>query len=383
MQEMSGRERLLAALRFQATDRMPWSPLIDDYFLTSLPKQGYAMELVEAMRYIGIDILERHVPAVKTIYQNGVVYKEEMHGMIKHCTFETPVGTLLETRPTGISNYVVSKHFATSIEDLRIYQYIAENTDYKVDDAAFKARDAIIGADGIATPSGPMSPIQELLQFGCGVENTVYFMEDHPDEMKTLMQVMHERNLRHYTELAKSSAKVIFDYEDTSTTVMSIRQFIHFSVPAIEDYSKIIRDSGKLFITHMCGKLSGFIQQIGRLNVHGVDSVCPPTTGDLQPWTARDAWGRSKVIIGGIEPPSLVFMNTRQTLDTIEKIILTMKDKTGFVLSTGDAVPHGTPIRNMIAITKYIQKLGSMSISSAPDRHKLHAVLQETIKESE
>jgi len=379
MGEMSGRERLLSALRFQPTDIMPWSPLIDDYFITSLPKQGYTMELIEAMRFIGIDILERHVPAVREIYKNGVIYREEMYGTNKHRIFETPVGMILETRPTGISSFAVSKHFIESMEDLKVYQYIAENTYYEVDDSTYQARDAFIGVDGLATPTGPMSPIQELLQFGCGIENTVYYMEDHPNEMKTIMQILHERNLRHYSELAKSSAEVIFDYEDTSTTVMSRKQFVNFSVPAVEEYSKIIRESGKLFFTHMCGKLSGLIDQISSMKVHGIDSVCPPTTGDLQPWTAREAWGKSKVILGGIEPPSLVFMNTHQTLETVERIVLQMEDKAGFVLSTGDAVPHGTPINNLIAITKYIKKLGAEALEPNPDKNKVRAALHETL----
>ena len=72
-------------------------------------------------------------------------------------------------------------------------------------------------------------------------------------------------------------------------------------------------------------------------------------------------------------------MNTHQTLETVERIVLQMEDKAGFVLSTGDAVPHGTPINNLIAITKYIKKLGAEALEPNPDKNKVRAALHETL----
>ncbi len=35
--DMTSRERILAACRMQEVDRVPWSPLLDGYFLSGLP----------------------------------------------------------------------------------------------------------------------------------------------------------------------------------------------------------------------------------------------------------------------------------------------------------------------------------------------------------
>ncbi|MBQ8952571.1 MAG: hypothetical protein IJ048_00515 [Clostridia bacterium] len=64
---MTKRERITAALRRQEVDRLPWSPLIDDYFVRSLPEQGLHMDLLEVLRYLRCDIMERHVPALRLI----------------------------------------------------------------------------------------------------------------------------------------------------------------------------------------------------------------------------------------------------------------------------------------------------------------------------
>ena len=106
-----------------------------------------------------------------------------------------------------------------------------------------------------------------------------------------------------------------------------------------------------------------------------MDSVCPPTTGDLYPWDAREAFG-NKVIIGGIEPPSLARMTAEETLRYVIEIIRKVKNKSGFILSTGDAVPYGTPIENLIAVTKLIRTLGSASLGISVDESIIPEILK-------
>ena len=88
--KMNSQQRILASLRGEAPDRIPWAPLIDEYFLASLPKsfqqkifsvmiEEYAApsqplymidelrtRIIEFTRYIGADILERHAPGLQT-----------------------------------------------------------------------------------------------------------------------------------------------------------------------------------------------------------------------------------------------------------------------------------------------------------------------------
>lgn len=361
---MSNSERLIAALLGKEVDRLPWSPLIDGYFVSSLAEQGKAMDILACMKYLEIDFMERHVSGTRTSFENGVEQASFRVGDEFVRQYKTKYGDLEERQRITGNTSVVTKHFIEKYEDIKLFQHVAESARYEADIDAFVQRDQEIGDYGIATLSGPMSPIQELLQFVCGVENTVYFTADYEDEMDELMEAIHARNIRMYNELVKVPAKVIFDYEDTSTTVMNKTMFVERSTPKIQDYNRIVQDSGKVFITHMCGKLRGFAELIGNLDVNGIDSVCPPSTGDLYVWDARAVWGKKKVIIGGIEPPSLCFMDVAQTLDTVGEIMTNLHDKQGFILSTGDAVPYGTPIENLLSISKLIQHMGAASLDA-------------------
>lgn len=355
MKQMTSRERVLAALKNRDTDRMVWSPLIDQYFISSLPSQGYHMNILETARYIGCDFIERHVANPSEIKKH-VEIREVMSSdrKSKRVYYDTPVGSVYAEWLFSGETIFLTKHMIESLEDMKIYQHIIENEVYESNGEQLVIRDREIGDSGIAAPSGKMSPIQELLQFLCGVENTVYLKMDYPDEMDELLEAMHQANLRQYRVLAQYPADVIFSYEDTSSTVMSRDMFVQYSVPVIDEYAKILQDSGKVFITHMCGKLSAFAEEIGRGRQNGIDSVCPPTTGDLSIWEARRIWGPDKVILGGIEPPALARMTKAEVVRTVAEILEKLPERRGIILSTGDAVPYGTPIENLKVIAEYI-----------------------------
>lgn len=374
MTQMSNRERLLAALHSKEVDRLPWSPLMDGYFTRSLPLQGRRDDLIEVAKDAGCDLMERHV-ANPSEHMNGVERRQEKNGIYFSEIFETPVGSIQMTRKeTGKTSYVI-KNLIETVEDVKVYTYIAEHTDYTPNVEAFMARDAAIGDAGIATLSGNMSPVQELLQLQAGVENTVYLLYDYPEEMKALFSAMHERNRRQYAALAEYPCDVIFDYEDTSTTVMSRSMFQQFGMPAINDYADWAHQSGKLFITHMCGKLTGFLDEVAAGRQDGCDSICPPPTGDLCPWDARRHWGE-KVLIGGIDPPELSRISAGEAARMAAEVINRVENKRGFILSTGDAVPYATPFENLHIIARLIAHLGARSLAGGIQPEELEAFLR-------
>ncbi len=372
--QMTKRERVLAALNNKDTDQMVWSPLIDPYFANSLPLQGFNFDVIDSMKYIGNDIILRHVCNPKPIVKN-VEKREEKNGNTTRIYYDTPVGSLYQENKDSGETHYISKHMVESIEDMKVFQYICENTTFESRAKEFIEIDKRIGDDGIATMTGPTSPVQDLLQFICGVENTVYLQMDYEDEMQELFQAMHEKNKRSYAALMDYPGAAVFDYEDTSTTVMNINMLENDSAPYYNEYADICHAAGKIFITHMCGKLDGFKEIIATGRQDGIDSVCPPTTGDLYPWDARKAWGEGKVVIGGIEPPSLVWMSVEQTLNTVVDIIEKVESKRGFILSTGDATPFGTPMNNLLAITELINTLGANSLKNEVDRDIVKAIV--------
>jgi hypothetical protein len=354
---MNGRERIMAALRGEETDRLCWSPLIDQYFTSSLPEQGYEeIDSPAVFRLIGGDVIERHCPSIQR-QEDSTIVRQVVENADTHLEIiETPVGTLrIEQHysESAKSSYI-KKHPLNTIEDVKVYEYILEHTQYKEDFNAFLEQDQIIGIDGIATSDGPMSPIQEFFQTLCGIENTYYLLWNHPREINACFDLMHEKNKQAYRLTCEGPLEVVIDYEDTSSTVISPKYFQKYCAPFLKEYADICHDAGKLFITHMCGKLSAFGDQIWDGCQDGIDSVCPPTSGDIWSHEARETWDSGKIIIGGIEPSKLARMSVDETRKYATQVLDQMPNFRRFILSTGCATAYGTPVGNLQAVTDIV-----------------------------
>jgi len=350
---MTGQERLLAALHFEPVDRVPWAPLIDRYFTRSLPPDK-AMNVVESLHFIGADILERHTPIARVTVP-GVEYEESIQGDERVQVTHTPVGTLTQKWRLTESTEFLHHPPLQSLDDFEPFIYLADHAVVEPAYDRWSQAQAIIGDDGLAVPSGPLSPIQALLQHDMKIEKVYYFLADHPREMAELMAAMHRRNKRVYQVLAASPAPLIIDYEDTSTTVMSPAIYRQWSLPYIDEYADICHTGGKLFVTHMCGTLKGVAELVGQGRQDGVDSLGPEPTGDLGAPEARAIWGNGKVIIGGLAPPIIKWASPTELHALVTELLEAMRPCRGFILSSGDATPYGTPLENLLAITAAVR----------------------------
>lgn len=144
-----------------------------------------------------------------------------------------------------------------------------EHSDYEPDYETFLAEDRLIGDDGLATPSGPLTPLQQLLQHDMRIETTVYSLADEPEVMEELFDVMHRLNLKAYRIIAESPAEVSFTYEDTSTTVINRSMYQNYCAPQLDEYTDILHSGGKVSIVHMCGKLKASPRRSGAGKMDG------------------------------------------------------------------------------------------------------------------
>ncbi len=374
---MNSKERLLAVLKGKKPDRIPWAPLIDGYFLSFLKEKNIEMNAVEALRYIGADILERHVTTYTDIMMMGssdmiyvnpkdaIVQKnikitlhfDKKNGEIFN-TYETPIGIIKEkyvfTKASPWLPFPV-EHKIKRKEDLKIYKYILENVTPKPNFENFQKEVDYIGNDGLASASGPSTPIMRLLQREMGIETFYYYLNDYPKEIEEILDIMHERNKKIYHIIIKSPAEVIIDYENSSTTLFSPQIFDRYCLNQINEYANIVKQAGKIYLTHMCGKLDKIMYLLSQGKQDGIIDVSPAPTGDLNIAEALKSWGKTKVVMGGIDATAF----TQLSIDGIKKYVRDLLRQIGpannFILGSGDATPYGTPLESLKAVTKVVE----------------------------
>jgi len=374
---MKSKERLLAVLRGKKPDRIPWTPLIDGYFLSSLKEKNIEMNSIELLRHIRADILERHVTTYFDILQTGssyMIYVKPkdiiVQRNIKITTnfnkksgeifniYETPLGIIKEkyvfTKASPFLPFPV-EHKIKKKKDLKIYKYLLENIRPKPNFENFQKEVDYIGDDGLATASGPPTPLMRLLQKDMGVENFYYYLNDYPKEMEEILDIMHERNKNIYRIIIKSPAEVIIDYENSSTTLFSPQIYKNYCLNQINEYTDIVHEAGKIFLTHMCGKLDNIMDLISEGKQDGITDVAPPPTGDLNISKALKVWGRNKIVLGGIDATAYTQLSTDGIKKYVSELLKQIGPASNFILGSGDATPYGTPLKNLKAVTEVIE----------------------------
>jgi len=360
---MTSRQRVTNALLGKPTDKLVWAPLVDDYYLHYLRKIGFDYDVSSCCAALGTDVIYRHANCLSWSFSGGVETTRRRDGNIVWRTTTTPVGNLIDAEEFANGTSRMLEYAIKTREDIKIMQYITEHTNVAAAYDDFIAADKAVGERGIATVSVCATPLAHLFEFVMGLENFVYFLEDYPSEMAALMDAMHESNKAQMRIAAKSPALAIFSYEDTSSTTISYDMYKKYCLNQLNDYADICKNEGKLYFVHMCGKLTAFSDLIAAGRMDGIDSCCPPSTGDIWPWDAAERFtGASgeKVIIGGIDPTFLCTASAEELEAQLRVTISKIKNKK-VILSTGDATAAGTPMENIRLVSRLVDELGRLS----------------------
>jgi uroporphyrinogen-III decarboxylase len=376
---MTSRERLMAALRHEEVDRVPWSPLVCGYFSLGLPDPIYGNDL-EAQRAFGADIMERistgvwtqslplgipivggaNMFPVDTVTSSGnIEVKEIWKGDQLLRIFETPVGAvreIYEKRPTSPWMAFPVEFKIKTVEDLKVYRYIVEALEYKPAYETFIRTNREIGDEGIATTPTPVTAFQMILEVELGVERFHYFLADYPKEMEEAMEVWHAKNLEACKIIAESPAEVVIIYENTSTSYMSPPMFKRYILNHLNEYADLFHDAGKMLLVHACGKLKGVAEDLTLGRYDGICDMAPPPTGDMTLAQAKGIWGDKLVATGGIDGTAFAMLSPDEMKKYVWRILEEIAPYRGVILGSADAVPYGTPLETLRAVTEAVKE---------------------------
>ncbi len=352
---MTPKERLLAAFRRQPCDHVPFAPLIDPYLQASLP-DGQGRPLADIQYEMAGHVLIRAQPlCLNTPLWLGAAAKDlpdgieqrahSVDGDVVH-TVETPFGDLSwRLRLAAETPYIpwIIENRIRTVEDVKAYQYLIERTSFSLNAEDFERQQAQVGERGLVAILGPTTPLQMMINWEMGVERLVYMLADHPREVHEMLETYHAKQLEMWRLMAELPAEIAFVHDNLSSTTTSREMYRRYDRRYVNEYADIVHAAGKVFITHWCGKLSGFSKDVGEGRQDGISDVTPPPTGDLDIIEARRTWCKRFVLVGGIDP-TLFTQGTAEEMDAYVGDLLERmgSDRRGFILGSGDTVPYGT-----------------------------------------
>lgn len=342
MAEMKAKQRILGALRGEPVDRIPWSPFLAYYWdfvdAATAEKGQFAF-----MRELGADPLLRGFYNLYAVQRKQCEIHDTTHGIHRQVIFETRAGKISEqyTYAPVSNTWFLTKYPVASAEDMKVLQFIYENTMIEPDRADFDHYWHLYGDDALILPaigSFYKTGIQSMVEHWLGTEELAYALMDYPEAIGSCLEVMALRDRETVEVSLDSQAEGFIFYEDSSTTNLSPETFARYALPQINEWGKMIHAAGKLLVHHACGHLRDLLPLMAESEVDAIESISPPPTGNIE---IRDALARLPehiALIGGIEPTVLLNSSLEEFEPYVLNLLAATKDRR-FVLANSDSCP--------------------------------------------
>jgi uroporphyrinogen-III decarboxylase len=308
---MTERVRLLAAIRGDIPDRLPWVPRLEFWYRArlrsgTLPSEFRSLSLPEIADRLGVGYYAS-VPdftACPTEVPNpdhtigiynalALPYEVEYDNVDRRIArngnetvieYRTPVGAIRtslvfteEMLDAGVSQPWIAQHAISNPQDFAVVGYIFSHLRVKPRLQHYLALRDQIGERGLAVAfaSGSAGPVHFIMKHLMREEQFFYAMADYPEKIQELSEKI-EPFFRSILEIAASTpAEVVLlggNYDDSITHPAFFRQHI---LPALREYGKTLHQKGKHLMTHTDGENRRLLSLYRDAGFDIADSVCP------------------------------------------------------------------------------------------------------------
>jgi uroporphyrinogen-III decarboxylase len=358
MEEMTSKERILAAVTGKQTDRVPWSPFLA-YYWQYIPKEEQQKGEIAYMQKLGADPLLRGSCVLFSAKQKNVEHTSKRDGNKQYDSYITPVGTITEVRTYSAQadTWFLTGHPVSEEEDFKVLQYINENTVISENTEPFDRAYAAMGQSAVSSPNIGLSSktaFQALVERWCGTEALTYALYDFPETVEECLAVMQAKDRETVKITLNSSAEIINFFEDSSTTNISPAMFEKYTLPQINEWADMLHSAGKLLMHHACGHLKDLMPLIASSKIDILESVSPPPTGNIEIAEALAALPQRIALIGGIEPTFFENSTHGELEEYVQTLLETAKGRR-FVLANSDSCPPGVTYDKFLTVTKTVR----------------------------
>lgn len=375
---MNKRQRVIAALKGQEVDKIPWT------MYKSYPPWG-SKEL--EFRNKGLSMVYQHFPIcsvdmedVEVTEQNTYEIKSNDGKYRVNRNYNTPVGevTVQHTLPSGslpgpgdliqlfgsgidqeLLSWVTSFPFKEK-KDYQTLEFIYKNTKFNLNNKEFLKTERLIGDEGVTFALMGKSPFQMILYELMGAERCYMEHMTNPEEFDSLYQVLYQMLREKYILASESDALIFWAPENITSILTPPNYFEKYYVPFYNEMADILHEKGKLFVVHMDGMLLPLFDLIKKTKIDVIEAFTPVPMGDTRVDDALKAWDK---VIWINFPGSLL---ASADADTIEEYTIDMIKSTApgkrFLIGCTETYPPERWEMSFGAIERAIEKAGKYPV---------------------
>jgi len=372
---MNDRQRILAAVRGEAPDRLAFVPRLEFWYRAhryarSMPPGLESVSLMEITDRLGVGYYA-FVPDFADCTADEMV--DRVLGIVGHATlpfkvtlqnvecrvlefgrrtvveYHTPAGSIRtscefteEMIAAGASDPYVTEHAIRSLGDFEVVGYIFSHLKVEPQIAGYQAMRQRVGDRGIvvAYASSYACPMQHILAELMSAEQFFYALHDYPEVVERLADQMEDYYRAMKSIAAASPAEVVLlgsNYDDSITSPPFFRKYL---LQPLREYAEVLHSKGKYLMNHTDGENRLLLSLYREAGFDIADSLCPYPMTRCRLEEIREAFADRITIWGGIPsvllcPDKTSFAEFRQFIDDL---LARYGHQSRFVLGVSDMV---------------------------------------------
>jgi uroporphyrinogen decarboxylase len=337
----TSRERVLAAVRHEAPDRVPrdfwaeepaWRRLLDHV--------GYD-DRERLLRQLEIDLrhLDAEGPAERAV-GDGVF--QSFWGE-RYIYQPTPWGPMREDIPGALAR-------AESLAELEAFEWPApDGRDYS------RLRSQARHHEEFALVYG-FADVWQRPALVRGWEGVFLDMAEHPERVHYLCRKFTDYYCADYTRAAEATGGridlylLISDLGSQYGPLMSLGMFRQFVAPYVGEMSRLIHQLGGRVLFHSCGAIGPFIPDLIELGVDVLDPI-QPASPEMAPECLKAKYGDRLCFHGGIDMQKLLpFGTPDQVQAEAQRYCEILGQGGGYILGPAHLFQPDVPPENVLAV---------------------------------
>jgi hypothetical protein len=395
MPDVNHRDRMLATIRGEATDQIPWAPRMDLWQISqqirgTLPDRFVGKNTVEIAIELGVAC---HSTGGDYTQKGGGDSTLRGFGLINHRDYpfrvslpdfpietggdgenrqtliKTPAGNVTthlyqtaQMASDGISLPFFKSHAIESVDDFEAVALIFEHLEVIPTPEAYLSYHKRMGSQGVAVAMGLVaaSPIHLMLHELIAMDKFFYLWADEQQAMRELAERMTPFYMAVLDVLADSDAEVVFwgaNYDQDLTWPPFFAEEI---APWLKTASDRLHKAGKLLLTHTDGENRDLLPLYPRTGMDIADSVCPAPMTKCTLKEIREGMGDNITVWGGI--PSIALLPSSMKDEEFDAYLDDLFESLGsgskLILGVSDNVPPDADLNRLEEIKKRIVSFG-------------------------
>jgi MtaA/CmuA family methyltransferase len=330
---MTGKERVISAIKLQKTDRTPWVPFVGVHGARLIDVSATEYLISETHIFNGVDT------AIKTYQPDGipVVFDLQIEAELLGCEL-----AWAEHNPPAVVSHPLLE--GITLDDLQIPS-MSEGRIPVIMNATKRLRSQHPDVALYGLITGPFTLALHLL----GTDIFMKMLEE-PDYMHRLLSftsVIGKKMAKAFIEAGCDVIAVV----DPMTSQIDGQSFETFVTPHASDIFRLIRSEGALSSFFVCGHAQ---QNIEAMCLCKPDNISIDENIPLD--YVKEVALKHKISFGGnMKLTVVMLMGDKNDVQTNALECMDQGGDLGFLLAPGCDLPMDTPLENVLAVTELVQ----------------------------